>query len=272
MCPACRALVDRNDKVCPFCQERITLRYGAGLGRLAALVLPEHGRVTALLLMVNSLLYVLTWVATNRDREGELGARLLFGSIDGYTLLRFGAKYGALVALGEWWRLITPIFLHGNLMHLAMNSWVLYDLGPAVESLYGRQRFLVLYILSGAAGVVLSLLWRPNALSVGASGAIFGLIGAMITYGYRNRRTVTDAVRSMYVRYAIYALVLTFVVPGIDIGGHIGGLVAGMGFGLVVSDLPSLTRSSILLWKTLQTAVALLIAVSFIMVALHPLS
>ena len=270
MCPACRALVDRKAAVCPFCGERLSAVASAGLGRMISLVLPEQGRITILLLTANVFLYALTWVASIRELGGEMDGRSLLGSIDGYTLVRFGAKYGPLIALGEWWRLVTPIFLHGGLLHLGMNSWVLYDLGPAVEALYGRQKFLVLYVLTGIAGAAASFLWRPFSISIGASGAIFGLIGSMIAYGYRNRRTVADPVRNMFVKWAIYALLFGFIVPGLDNAAHIGGLVAGMAFGWFVPQMPSVTSASITFWKVFQGLLALLVLVSFVMVALHP--
>ncbi len=270
MCPACRALVDRRDSVCPLCGERMRAVSSGVLGRSLDLVLPEQGRVTFILLSANLLLFLLTMIASmERSGSGFQGSSIM-GSIDVLTLVRFGAKYGPLIQAGEWWRFVTPIFLHGGLLHLGFNSWVLYDLGPAVEGLYGRQKFVVLYVLSGIMGVLASFLWNPRAVSIGASGAVFGLIGAMITYGYRNRRSASDPVRGMFVRWAIYGLVFGFVVPGIDNAAHIGGMLGGMVFGWLVPDLPSLTQSSIYLWKALQVMVALLVLFSFMMIGLRP--
>lgn len=270
MCPACRALVDRKERVCPFCGERMSAVAGAGAGRMFDLVLPEQGRITIFLLTANIFLYALTWAASVRELGGEFNFVSLMG-VDGRTLVRFGAKYGPLMAAGEWWRFVTPIFLHGGLLHLGMNSWVLYDLGPAVEALYGRQKFFVLYLLTGIAGVAASFLWRPYGISIGASGALFGLIGSMIAYGYRNRRSVSDPARNMFVKWAIYALLFGFIVPGLDNAAHIGGLVGGMAFGWLVPQMPSVTSSSITFWKVFQGLLAMLVLVSFAMVALHPL-
>jgi membrane associated rhomboid family serine protease len=270
MCPACRALVDRREKVCPLCNERMTRFKGGAMDRMLSAFAPEQSRYSVFLLSANVLLYVMTLIASMKAAGGGPGGML--GSIDGFTLVRFGAKYGVLIQLGEWWRFITPIFLHGSLLHLGMNCWVLYDLGPTVEGLYGRQKFLVLYVATGAAGVAASYLWYPNSVSIGASGALFGLIGAMITYGYRNRRSIGDAVRNNFVRWAIYGLLFGFLMPGLDNAAHLGGLVAGMAFSLLVSDVPSLTSPAIAFWKVLQVAVVLLVALSFVMVALHPLN
>lgn len=270
MCPACRALLDRKEKVCPFCNERLTRGSGGPLDRLLSSFIPDQMRYTVFFLTINVFLFMLTLAASMTRMGGEMSPSFLFGAIDGYTLVRFGAKYGLLIEAGQWWRFVTPIFLHGSLLHLGMNSWVLYDLGPTVESLYGRQRYLVLYVLTGIAGNLLSYWWSPNSLSIGASGSILGLVGAMITYGYRNRSRLGGSVRNMYVRWAIYVLIFGFLVPFIDNAAHIGGLLAGMAFGYIVSDMPSITSGSIYFWRTLQVVITLLVIGSFLMVGLGP--
>jgi rhomboid protease GluP len=270
VCPACRALVDRNEKVCPFCGEGTAGAPRGGINRILSLVIPEQARYSTLLMGVNLVFFGLTLAASAQRRAGEFDFSTLLGSIDSVTLVRFGAKYGPLLAAGEWWRFLTPIFLHGSLLHLAFNSIVLMDLGPAVEQLYGSQKFVVLYVLTGAAGFAFSNMWHPYSVSIGASASLFGLIGAMIAYGHRNRRSLGDTVKSMYVRWAIYGLIFGFVMPGIDNSAHIGGLIAGLLFGLAVSDMPSITRESILFWKTLRTIVLLLVVFGFVMIGLRP--
>jgi membrane associated rhomboid family serine protease len=269
MCPACRALIDRKERTCPLCGERVSEVSQAGLGRALDSILPQQARYTTILLSVNVFLFGLMLLATIRARGGEFSGNLLFGGIDVLTLVRFGAKYGFLIADGEWWRFVTPIFLHANLIHIAFNSWVLFDLGPAVEGLYGPQKFLVLYITTGAASFVTSFLWNPNVPSVGASGAIFGLIGVMIAYGYRNRRGAGEAVRNMFVRWAVYMLLFGLIVPGIDNAAHIGGLVSGIAFGALVPDLPELSQTGIQMWKLLRSVAVLVVLFGFIMVGLR---
>lgn len=270
MCPACRALVDRKEKVCPFCNERLTRGSGGPLDRLLSSFIPDQMRYTVYFLTINIILFMMTLAASTSRMGGGMNPSMLFGSIDGYTLVRFGAKYGLLIQAGEWWRLVTPIFLHGSLLHLGMNSWVLYDLGPTVEGIYGRQRFLVLYILTGIAGNLVSYWWSPNSISIGASGALMGLIGAMISYGYRHRGRLGESVRNMYVRWAVYVLIFGFMFPMIDNAAHLGGLLAGMAFGWVVSDMPSVTSGSIYFWKALQFVLVALVIGSFLMVGLRP--
>ena len=93
---------------------------------------------------------------------------------DVQTLFEFGAKFGPAIAAGQWWRLVTAGFLHGGLLHILMNSWVLFDLGAQVEELYGGARMLVIYFVANVVGFYLSALWRPETPSVGASAALFG--------------------------------------------------------------------------------------------------
>src|SRR6266508_249423 len=123
----------------------------------------------------------------------------------------------------EWWRLITAAFLHGNLLHLGMNMFVLWIVGAPVEQAIGRGRFLVLYFVSGLAGSAGALLFSPDAITVGASGAIFGILGAAL---------VLESQRSYVLGGQAFGLiainlVLTFAIPNISVGGHLGGLAGG---------------------------------------------
>ncbi len=269
MCPACRALVERNANVCPFCGEKTSGAPRGGADRVLSRVVPEQARYTSVIVTVNLLLFGLSLAASARSRPGGFDLGSLFGSIDNLTLVRLGAKYGPFIATGDWWRFLTPIFLHGGLLHLAFNSWVLFDLGPAVEQVYGSHKYIVLYVVTGAAGFVLSYLWRPGTVSIGASGSLFGLIGAMIAYGQRNRTSLGDSIKSMYVRWAIYGLIYGFIAPGIDNAAHLGGLGAGILFGTIVSDIPSLTSESIAFWRVMRTLVILAVLFGFVMAGLR---
>ena len=146
--------------------------------------------------------------------------------IDVRTLVEFGAKYTPLIAMGQWWRLVTAGFLHGGLFHILMNAWVLFDLGAQVEEVYGASRMWVIYLVSSVFGFYISAVWNPAAPSVGASAALFGLIGAMIALGVRHRTGMGAAIRGMYIRWAVYGLLFSLF-PGIDMAAHVGGLVAG---------------------------------------------
>ncbi|MBA2462863.1 MAG: rhomboid family intramembrane serine protease [Actinobacteria bacterium] len=134
-----------------------------------------------------------------------------------------GALYGPYVADGDWWRLLTAAFLHYGPVHLAMNMLVLYLFGPALESVVGSARFLLLYLAAGLAGSAGALLLSPEAATVGASGAIYGLFGAILLL----ERQGTYVFGGSVLPLLVVNLAITFFVPGISIGGHLGGLAGG---------------------------------------------
>jgi membrane associated rhomboid family serine protease len=124
---------------------------------------------------------------------------------------------------GEWWRLITAAFLHANLIHLGMNMVVLWIVGAPVEQAIGRGRFLALYLVSGLAGSAGALVFSPNAVTVGASGAIFGILGAALVLESQRSYVLGGQALGLIV----VNLVLTFAIPNISVGGHLGGLAGG---------------------------------------------
>jgi rhomboid protease GluP len=140
----------------------------------------------------------------------------------------WGAKFGPAIRSGQLWRLVTPLLLHAGLLHLFANMYSLYAIGPAVERLFGTPRMLAFYLLAGVTGVTLSLAFSPYA-SVGASGAIFGLLGALGVFLYRHRRTFGPASQVQLRQIALVALINLGLglMPGIDNWGHLGGLLAG---------------------------------------------
>lgn len=150
------------------------------------------------------------------------------GSEDTLTLLAFGANLDVLVESGELYRLFTCLFLHIGIFHLVCNMYSLYIIGKEVESLYGKLKFLMIYIISGISGSILSLAFNENTISAGASGAIFGLLGALLYFGYYYRTYLGATIRSSVLPVIILNLVIGFLNPGIDNSAHIGGLVAGV--------------------------------------------
>jgi membrane associated rhomboid family serine protease len=134
------------------------------------------------------------------------------------VLFQFGG-----LADGEWWRLMTSAFLHGNLIHLGMNMLVLWIIGSPMEEAIGRGRFIVLYLVSGLSGAAGALLFDPDAITVGASGAIFGILGAALILEWQRSYVLGGSALSLLV----VNLVFTFAIPNISIGGHLGGLAGG---------------------------------------------
>jgi rhomboid protease GluP len=144
------------------------------------------------------------------------------------VLLALGAKQRGALAAGQLWRLLTPIFLHLGILHLLVNMYSLYALGPAVERFFGRARLLSFYILSGISGVLLSSA-LSSKVSVGASGSIFGLLGALAAFLYQHRH-VFGAEGVAQFRHLVFVALLNLTIglaPGIDNWGHLGGLLSG---------------------------------------------
>jgi membrane associated rhomboid family serine protease len=145
------------------------------------------------------------------------------GQVQG-TLFEKGALFvpGGLDQ-GEWWRLITAAFLHANLLHLAFNMLVLWFVGAPVEQAIGRGRFLAIYLVSGLAGSAGAILFSPNAVTVGASGAIFGIFGAALVLEMQG----SDVLGGQALGLIVINLIFTFAIPNISVGGHVGGLIGG---------------------------------------------
>ncbi len=179
---------------------------------------------TRLLVISNVAVFVLTVLYG----VVQLGSRDFMGN-DLRTLVLFGAKVNQLIALGQVWRLLTATFLHADILHLLFNMYALGSLGYQIESYFGRGRFLAIYILAGLWGSLASYA-TSSEISVGASGAIFGLAGATAVYFLRYRENFGDAGRStLRTMLALIAfnLFFGFTNPQIDNAGHIGGLIGG---------------------------------------------
>ena len=223
MCPNCRAFITTDDKVCPYCEVQVGPRAIDRRSPADVLggLIPHARFTTMLILLLNTGLYLAMVLQTSRTGSG------MAMDFDGRTLVEFGAKYRPFIVQGEWWRLITAGFLHGGLVHILMNSWVLFDLGPQVEESFGTSRYLVIYWVSTITGFLASFYFSA-AVSVGASAGIFGLIGAMVAMGVRDRSAYGAAVRSHYTRWAFYGLLMGLL-PffAIDNAAHIGGLAGG---------------------------------------------
>ncbi len=147
---------------------------------------------------------------------------------DTYTLVRYGANFSGLVRNGELYRLVTYMFLHAGIVHIGLNMYSLYIVGPRVEDFFGKWKYALIYFISGICGGLLSIGVTPDVVSVGASGAIFGLFGALIYFGYNYRGYIGAMIRSQVVPIVIYNLFMGLFIPGIDMWGHVGGLIGGI--------------------------------------------
>ena len=257
MCPHCRAFITIHDRVCPYCNEPVGPR--ASERRPAEFIggfIPHARFNTVLILVINFGLYLATSLYSMQAGAG--GAL----DIDMRTLLEFGAKYPPLIAAGQWWRLITAGFLHGGLMHILMNSWVLFDLGAQVEDVFGASRMWVSYFLANVVGFYVSSMWSP-AVSVGASAALFGLVGAMLAAGMRSRHPMAGAIRGMYLRWTIYMLIFSLL-PGIDMAAHVGGLAGGFGVGYLAATPRYEGSTTERVWRVASWLCVLITVVAFL--------
>jgi membrane associated rhomboid family serine protease len=183
---------------------------------------------------------------------------LLGGELNGTgnEIYENGVLFGPLVADGEWWRLVTSAFLHYGLLHLGLNMIVLWFIGPALEEYLGHGRYALLYLVSGLAGAAGALVWEPNALTVGASGAIWGIMGAALLLEFRRIYVFGGQALGL----VVLNLLLTFLIPGISIGGHIGGLIGGAAAALAFTSLrrtPAVATLVVAAVGALSIAVAL---------------
>jgi rhomboid protease GluP len=184
--------------------------------------------VTYALLATCVLVYVGTALGTNH----------LFG-FDGGSLISVGSNFGPYTSDGDWWRLLTSIFLHGGVIHLAFNMWALASFGPVVERLYGSVSYALIYLVAGIAGSLASVSWSPEINSVGASGAIFGLLGALIATQMRSDGSVPNSalrpLRNSSLIFTGCALGAGFMSTGVDNAAHLGGVATGFILGLALS-------------------------------------
>lgn len=159
------------------------------------------------------------------------------GSQNPRVLLFYGAKYDPLILAGEWWRFVTPMFLHIGFMHILFNGFALYSLGSLTEQIFGSVRFFFIYMLAGISGVVGSFAFSDN-ISAGASGAIFGLFGALLYFGTQNKELFFRTLGTNILVVLGINLVIGFLSPGIiDNYAHLGGLVGGF-FASAIVGLP----------------------------------
>ena len=288
MCRNCGALVGASETACSLCgtpkqssaaqpqaQTHAPVHDGETI-RFARAILSRPYIFTIVFLVANIFVYFLTSQAGANENAA--------------ALIKYGAKVNALIdRQHEWWRFVTPIFLHGNVAHLLMNMYGLWMIGPYVERLYGSAKFVFFWVATGIAGVVASYLSvqpgihssnpvgrfifkAQDTISVGASGALFGLIGVLFVFGIKFRRELPEGFKRAFGTGMLPTILLNiaigFMIPVIDNAAHMGGLVAGALLALVVGYKRPGERAGVaVFWHILQFAALALVVVSFVMVA-----
>jgi rhomboid protease GluP len=162
-------------------------------------------------------------------------------------VFNWGGDYGpATIGAHQYWRLLTCTFLHFGIIHIGFNMYVLYQIGPFIETVFGRARYLLIYFIAGLAGSVTSILVHPNSVGAGASGAIFGLYGAVFGFLLINRRTLdptaTKSIAKSAGIFVLYNVVYGSMSGTTDLSAHIGGLIAGFLAGMLLRRPRPATR------------------------------
>lgn len=232
LCYACGKLNRVDAEVCFYCGRRRPGLWGFGpvLGRLVGGL--DFSRLVIAVCVATYVLALLLdpWAALRPRGPFDILAP------SGRALLSLGMTGGFAMAAGWWWTLLTAIYLHGSLLHLVFNVLWINQLGPAVEEVYGRARLALIFTASGVAGFLVSN-WVGGGLTIGASGAIFGLLGAMVAYGRSRGGVFGMAVFRQYWQWSLILFVMGFLMPGVNnlahAGGFLGGYLAGalMGHG-----------------------------------------
>lgn len=265
MCAECRALIPIEARICPECHAAPGRPVSAGAARVMENLLPGFVSANSLILTITMLIYGLTHLVYARlSSTGDPRADYW-----GVALYALGANSGNLVVGGEPWRLLTSVFLHGNFMHLALNCYALMTVGPLIEEVYGFRKFLVFYVGTGLIGAAATAWWHyPRMLGVGASGAIFGLIGVAAMWGWRRGGAIGRGIQGQMLQWAVYGLVMGVLIRA-DNAAHLGGLAGGALLGLLVDDLAPRHALSAKVWEGAAYLCVLLVVLSFVMVALR---
>lgn len=238
----------------------------AAASRSFSRLMPTTSPATYFFLTLSCMLYAVSLMATIRvsgfaPPAGGIMGLFNFGAIDGNVLLRLGESVPLRYEIQQPWRLVTAIFLHGSLIHIGFNMYVLMDIGPLIEELYGSSRYFFLYVATGIGGFLLSTF--VGHFSVGGSTALLGLIGVMLAVTTGRTGAATQMLRGQLIKWLLYIAVLGLLMPGIDNAGHLGGFLTGFLLGKLLADREPATpqerkRADILGWGT-----GLVVAASF---------
>jgi len=192
----------------------------------------KNSFVTIVLLCLNFLFWMI--------------AEIIGSTNDANTLIDFGALFGPLIAAGEFWRLVSSLFLHVGLLHLLFNSFALFIFGPIIENLFGKFRFIIIYLFSGVSGSLISLYFNPLVVAAGASGAIFGLLGALAAFFLLKRNVLGVFAQKNFIAVIIlvaFNMFFGFLIPGVDNFAHLGGFISGLIIALVLVPVLSIENT-----------------------------
>ena len=178
--------------------------------KISKVFTPKKPIITYILLALNFAMFLIPSLLGNMEQ-----------------LYNWGATYGPFIRMGQYYRLLTGAFIHGGIFHLLFNMYALWIIGSQLESFIGKSRYLLVYLFSAICASLLSITMNGNVASVGASGAIFGLLGALLYFGYHYRVYLGGVIKSQIIPIIVINLVLGFMMPDVDNAAHIGGLIGG---------------------------------------------
>jgi len=236
LCSSCKRLVSANEKVCPYCGAMQPTLFG--LAPALRDLFRDHFEPVWITYTLCVALYVVS-LALDPRAALDFGDLLGIGSPSSLALYKLGMTGGAASQAGMWWTVLPAVFLHGSLLHIFFNlSWV-RGIGPLAADVFGPARFFNLFCLTGIAGYLLS-----NQISgsptIGASGAIFGLYGALLIYGHRRGGTWGAGITRQAMAWAVAGFVFSLAIPSVNNVAHAGGFIAGIMLGWV---MPTSERS-----------------------------
>jgi rhomboid protease GluP len=265
ICPNCGSLVGINATRCHNCGTNLKFSMAA-VNRSLSGIFSGPAPVTTALLVANFLMFGVEWMASAAQGGGG-GLSILWG-MGGAPTYRLGlsAPYGIYVQ-HQWYRLITAMFLHGGLLHIGFNMYALMQLGPALEELYGSSRYFFLYISTGAFGFLVSSIM--GSYSLGASGGLLGLVGAMLAVTTKRGGAYMRQLRSQLISSVVFLLVLGFMGMGIDNKAHIAGLASGFLLGKIFPDRQPMNVRERQIAHALGWLAAIAVIASFSLMILH---
>ena len=267
LCPACGALVGISATRCHECGASLRFSLAALSKKFSGIFGEQETPVTSAMLVANILLLGISLVLTTQAGEAA-GFRTLF-SMNGEASYRLGAShpYGFFYE-HEWWRVVTAMFLHGGLIHIGFNMMALMQFGPALEELYGSAKYLFLYVFTGAFGFVVSVF--TGHFSLGASGAILGLVGAMLAVTSKRGGAFMRDLRSRLITSVITLFVIGYLgFLGMDNAAHMGGFASGFVIGKIFADRQPMNPRERQIAYALGWLAGLVVLASFVLMLMH---
>ena len=267
ICPACGALVGISATRCHECGASMRFSLAALSKKFSGIFGEQETPVTSAMLVINILMLGISLVMTTQ--AGEAGGLHTLFSMNADASYRLGAShpYG-FFAEHEWWRVVTAMFLHGGLIHIGFNMMGLMQFGPALEELYGSAKYFFLYVFTGAFGFLLSVF--TGHFSLGASGALLGLVGAMLAITSKRGGSFMRELRSRLITSVVILFAIGFMgFLGMDNAAHLGGFASGFIIGKIFADRQPMNSSEKQAAYALGWLAGVVVVASFVMMVLH---